>query len=59
MLFSIAETISFISKNFTLEQGDIIVTGTPSGVGPIQDGDVVEVEIEKIGVLRNPVQEER
>jgi 2-keto-4-pentenoate hydratase/2-oxohepta-3-ene-1,7-dioic acid hydratase in catechol pathway len=38
--------------------GDIILTGTPSGVGPIQAGDTVEVEIEKIGVLRNPVIEE-
>ena len=55
MLFSIAEIISFISKNFTLEAGDIIVTGTPSGVGPIQHGDVVEVEIEKIGILSNSV----
>jgi len=39
----------------SLEAGDIISTGTPSGVGPIKDGDFVEVEIEGIGVLRNPV----
>jgi 2-keto-4-pentenoate hydratase/2-oxohepta-3-ene-1,7-dioic acid hydratase in catechol pathway len=38
--------------------GDIVITGTPSGVGPLKHGDVVEVEIEKIGVLRNPVIEE-
>ena len=58
MIFSIAETLSFISKNFTLLPGDIIVTGTPSGVGPLKHNDVVEVEIEKIGVLRNPVIDE-
>ncbi len=55
MIFKIPETLAFISKHFTLEEGDIIVTGTPSGVGPITDGDVVEVEIEGIGTLRNPV----
>lgn len=58
MIFSIPELVSFVSRNFTLEPGDIICTGTPSGVGPIQDGDVVEVEIENIGILRNPVREE-
>ncbi len=58
MIFSVARTIAFISKNFTLMPGDIIATGTPKGVGRIQHGDVVEVEIEKIGVLRNPVVEE-
>jgi 2-keto-4-pentenoate hydratase/2-oxohepta-3-ene-1,7-dioic acid hydratase in catechol pathway len=55
MLFSIRQIIAFISKQFTLEAGDIVVTGTPSGVGPIAAGDVVEVEIENIGVLKNPV----
>ena len=58
MIFSIAGTLSFISKNFTLLPGDIIVTGTPSGVGPLKHNDVVEVEIENIGVLRNPVIDE-
>jgi 2-keto-4-pentenoate hydratase/2-oxohepta-3-ene-1,7-dioic acid hydratase in catechol pathway len=58
MIFKIPEVIAFISKNFTLEAGDIIITGTPSGVGPIADGDVVEVEIEGIGVLSNPVRGE-
>ena len=58
MIFSIEETLSFISKNFTLMPGDIVSTGTPSGVGPLKHGDVVEVEIEKIGILRNPVIEE-
>jgi len=55
MIFKIPRIISFISQNFTLEAGDIISTGTPSGVGPIRDGDVVEVEIENIGILKNPV----
>ncbi len=55
MIFSIRRTIAFVSRNFTLEEGDIILTGTPSGVGPLSAGDVVEVEIEKIGILRNPV----
>lgn len=58
MIFSIPELVSFVSRNFTLEPGDIICTGTPSGVGPICDGDVVEVEIENIGILQNPVREE-
>lgn len=59
MIFSITRLVAYIAKNFTLEAGDIISTGTPKGVGPIQDGDVVEVEIENIGVLKNPVIDER
>ena len=59
MIFKIPEIIAFVSKNFTLEPGDIIITGTPSGVGPLRHGDVVEVEIEGIGILRNPVKAER
>jgi 2-keto-4-pentenoate hydratase/2-oxohepta-3-ene-1,7-dioic acid hydratase in catechol pathway len=62
MIFSVARIISFLSSLMTLEPGDIIATGTPSGVGfkrtpPLflQDGDVVEVEIEGIGRIRNPV----
>jgi len=55
MVFSIPELISFITQAFTLEPGDVILTGTPSGIGPLQPGDVVEVEIEGIGVLRNSV----
>jgi len=58
MIFTVLRLVAFISKNFTLEAGDVISTGTPSGVGPLADGDVVEVEIEGIGVLRNPVQAE-
>jgi 2-keto-4-pentenoate hydratase/2-oxohepta-3-ene-1,7-dioic acid hydratase in catechol pathway len=59
MIFKIPEIIAFVSKNFTLEPGDIIITGTPSGVGPLNDGDVVEVEIENIGTLITPVKAER
>ncbi len=55
MIFSIPKLISYISYQMTLEDGDLIFTGTPSGVGPLQSGDVVEVEIEGIGVLENPV----
>ena len=58
MIFTVAEMISFISKHFTLETGDIILTGTPQGVGPLKHGDVVEVEIEGIGILKNHVIEE-
>ncbi len=56
MIFGIPETIAFISKHITLEAGDIILTGTPDGIGPLVPGDVVEVEIEGIGTLSNGVQ---
>jgi 2-keto-4-pentenoate hydratase/2-oxohepta-3-ene-1,7-dioic acid hydratase in catechol pathway len=56
MIFGVRELVSYISKNLTLEPGDIIATGTPSGVGPLKAGDTVEVEIEGIGVLSNPVE---
>ncbi|TFH30687.1 MAG: FAA hydrolase family protein [Promethearchaeota archaeon] len=59
MIFSIPEIIAFVSRNFTLEAGDIILTGTPQGVSPIQPGDSVEVEIEHIGILRNSVEMEQ
>jgi 2-keto-4-pentenoate hydratase/2-oxohepta-3-ene-1,7-dioic acid hydratase in catechol pathway len=58
MIFSIPEMLEFITRWITLEEGDVISTGTPAGVGPLNHGDVVEVEIEKIGILRNPVQNE-
>ena len=59
MIFSIPFLISFISKQLTLEEGDIIATGTPAGVSPIVPGDTVEVEIENIGILKNPVVSEK
>ena len=55
MIFPPARLVSFISRIMTLLPGDLVITGTPSGVGPIQDGDVVEVVIEGIGALRNRV----
>jgi len=58
MIFNIPDIIAFISKNFTLMPGDIILTGTPGGVGPLSHGDVVEVDIENIGILRNTVADE-
>jgi 2-keto-4-pentenoate hydratase/2-oxohepta-3-ene-1,7-dioic acid hydratase in catechol pathway len=55
LIFDVATLISFVSNYMTLEPGDVISTGTPSGVGNLVPGDEVEVEIEGIGVLRNPV----
>lgn len=54
-IFSIPACISFISHIMTLEPGDLIFTGTPSGVGPLEDGDTVEVEVDGIGTLTNLV----
>jgi len=53
MIFGVPRIIAHISRFATLRAGDVIATGTPSGVGPVHDGDSVEVEIEGIGVLRN------
>ncbi|MDR0689779.1 MAG: fumarylacetoacetate hydrolase family protein [Spirochaetaceae bacterium] len=58
MIFSIKKLIAYISENFTLEEGDIIATGTPSGISPLEPGDTVEIEIENIGILKNPVKAE-
>jgi 2-keto-4-pentenoate hydratase/2-oxohepta-3-ene-1,7-dioic acid hydratase in catechol pathway len=55
MIFSVGAIISFITQFMTLEPGDLIATGTPSGVGPMQPGCTVSVEIQGIGVLRNHV----
>lgn len=55
LLTDVAHLVSLVSEVFTLLPGDVILTGTPAGVGPIEHGDVVECEIEEIGVLRNPV----
>ena len=55
MVFPVPFLIRYISNQMTLNAGDIIATGTPSGVSKLNDGDIVEVEIEGIGVLRNPV----
>lgn len=55
LVFGVAELIEFISRVMTLLPGDVILTGTPAGVGPIVSGDRVDVEIEGIGVLSNQV----
>ena len=55
MSFSILELLCFISTAMTLEPGDLIATGTPEGVGPLLPGDVVEIEVSGVGVLRNTV----
>ena len=55
LIFDVPTLIAFCSLHMTLEPGDIITTGTPAGIGNLAPGDVVEVEIEGIGVLRNPV----
>lgn len=55
MAFPIPTLLSHISAIMTLEPGDLVATGTPEGVGPLVAGDVVEVEIPDVGVLRNPV----
>ena len=66
MMFPIVEMLVYISQGITLEPGDVIFTGTPSGVGharkpPVwmKNGDTVEVEIERIGTLRNPIADEK
>ncbi len=53
LIFDVPYLIEFVSSVMTLERGDVIATGTPSGVGRLKDGDVVEVSIEGIGTLRN------
>jgi 2-keto-4-pentenoate hydratase/2-oxohepta-3-ene-1,7-dioic acid hydratase in catechol pathway len=55
LLLSVPGIISYLSRYITLLPGDAIMTGTPAGVGPIRPGDEIEVEIEGIGTLRNPV----
>ena len=55
LIFPVPELVSFVSHVMTLLPGDVIATGTTSGIGPMQPGDIVEVEIESIGTLRNYV----
>lgn len=59
LIFRVAQQISFISQIMTLLPGDVIATGTPSGIGPMQPGDVVEIRVEGIGTLRNQIVAER
>lgn len=55
MVFSVSKLLAFASSVMTLEPGDLLLTGTPAGVGPLVDGDTVEVSIEGLGTLRNTV----
>lgn len=55
LIFAVRDVLAFISQHMTLEPGDLITTGTPSGVGNLQPGDRVEVDIEGIGVLETPI----
>jgi len=55
MVFNVAQLVAFISSVMTLEPGDLIFTGTPAGVGPLKPGDRVEIEVEGLGKLVNPV----
>lgn len=53
MIYKPVQLVAHISKIMTLYPGDIIITGTPSGIGPMNKGDIIEIEIENIGTLRN------
>jgi 2-keto-4-pentenoate hydratase/2-oxohepta-3-ene-1,7-dioic acid hydratase in catechol pathway len=55
MVHSVASIVAYVSAAFTLLPGDVILTGTPAGVGRMVDGDVVEIEVSGIGILSNPV----
>jgi 2-keto-4-pentenoate hydratase/2-oxohepta-3-ene-1,7-dioic acid hydratase in catechol pathway len=55
LIFDVPALVAFVSRVMTLEEGDLITTGTPSGVGNLVPGDVVAIEIEGIGILENPV----
>jgi len=59
MVFSIPSLLAYISRIMTLEPGDLVATGTPSGVGPLVPGDIVEIEIPGVSRVSNPVQESR
>jgi 2-keto-4-pentenoate hydratase/2-oxohepta-3-ene-1,7-dioic acid hydratase in catechol pathway len=59
MVFPVAFLVRWISRVMTLNPGDLIATGTPAGVGPLVAGDVVEVTVDGVGVLRNPVEAPR
>lgn len=55
LIFNVPFLIEYITDVMTLEPGDIIMTGTPHGVGAMKDGDTIEIEVEGVGVLKNPV----
>jgi 2-keto-4-pentenoate hydratase/2-oxohepta-3-ene-1,7-dioic acid hydratase in catechol pathway len=55
MIFNLGAILAYVSSFLTLEPGDLIATGTPAGVGPMQPGDQVSIEIEGLGTLTNTV----
>lgn len=55
MIYPIAQVIAYVSRFMTLEPGDLIMTGTPAGVGPVKPGDVMTVEVQGLGAISNPV----
>jgi 2-keto-4-pentenoate hydratase/2-oxohepta-3-ene-1,7-dioic acid hydratase in catechol pathway len=55
MIFPISQLIVYISSIMTLLPGDVILTGTPPGVGPLKSGDEIEIAIEGLGLLKNTV----
>lgn len=59
MIFTVDQLVSFVSQVMTLEPGDVLTTGTPEGVGPLADGDAVEITIEGVGTLANVVRAAR
>ena len=56
MVFGVATLIEYVTTFMTLLPGDVILTGTPEGVGPLAAGDLVEVEVDGVGTLANPVE---
>ena len=58
LIFDVPFLVSWLSQAITLEPGDIIFTGTPSGIGPVNPGDVMEIHIQGIGSLFNPIENE-
>ncbi len=59
MEWGLVDLVVYVSRHMTLEPGDVILTGTPAGVGPLADGDRIEVEVSGVGVLANPVEARR
>ncbi len=55
MIFPVVDILVYLTRFVTLEPGDVVLTGTPEGVGPLQPGDVVEVEVQGVGVLSTPI----
>jgi 2-keto-4-pentenoate hydratase/2-oxohepta-3-ene-1,7-dioic acid hydratase in catechol pathway len=58
LIFPVDVIIEYVSEFMSLEPGDLIATGTPPGVGPMEPGSTVRIEIDGIGILENPVQAE-